>query len=259
MGMNPAVSTALDALFPSKARRALLETLFSGTLESASVSELARRARLTPRAVSVEVEKLQEAGLVEVEAIGSAHVVRANGRHPVSAALKRLLNSARPGLGEGADAERRTVRESLAAYGAPLLGDEPRRHYTLSDTVLRGLKLARTDATVLRVLPLVVFKHVRDFDWTDLRERARRMNLKAELGMLLDLTSDVASLPAVRAEARQLSDGRRKRKRFFHPVHGQFERELAQMRTPASAARWGFFLNMPEDAFRETLRKHAAT
>lgn len=252
------MSTALQALFPSKARRAVLETLFSGRLASASVSELARRARLTPRAVSMEVEKLQEAGLVEVEAIGSAHVVRANDSHPVTAALKRLLNSAESEVG-GADAERRTVRESLAAYGAPLLGNEPRRHYTLSDTVLRGLKLARTDATVLRVLPLVVFKHVHDFDWTDLRERARRMNLKAELGMLLDLTSDVASLPALRTEARQLSDGRRKRERFFLHVHGQFGRKLAQMRTPASAARWQFSVNMPEDVFRETLRKHAAT
>jgi DNA-binding transcriptional ArsR family regulator len=252
------VSAALSALFPSKARRAVLDALFSGKLTSASVSELARRARLTHRAVSMEVEKLQEAGLVVVEALGSAHVVRANERHPATAALKGLLRSVASGAEGGAE-EEHAVRASLVAFGAPLLGDEPQRHYTLSDTVLRGLKLARIDATVLRVLPLVVAKHAHNFDWTDLRERARRMNLKAELGMLLDLTSDVANLPALRTEADPLRDGRRKRERFFLPVHGQGERKLARMRTPASAARWQFYMNMPEDLFRETLRKHAET
>jgi DNA-binding transcriptional ArsR family regulator len=256
--MQSQFDIALEALFPSKARRAVLDMLFSGRLASATVSELARRARLTHRAMSVEVEKLQRAGLVLVEAVGPSHVVRANNSHPVAVALEGLLSSA-ASCAEDDAAEQRTVREALAAYGAPLLGDAPRRHYSLPDTLLRGLKLARADATVLRVLPLVVAQHAHDLDWTDLRERARRMNLKAELGMLLDLTSDVANLPALRKEADPLCDGRRKRERFFLPVHGQFERKLARMRTPASAARWKFYLNMPEDVFRETLRKHAAT
>ncbi|MGC4001044.1 MAG: hypothetical protein QM767_27705 [Anaeromyxobacter sp.] len=256
--MGSEESTALRALFPSKARRALLETLFSGQVSSASMSELARRAHLTTRAVSVEVEKLLDAGLLEVKAVGPAHLIRVNPKHPVAAALKRLVSSAKPDA-DAATVEQRAVRESLTAFGAPLLGDEPRRHYPLAETLVRALKLARTDATVLRVLPVVLAKHAGDLDWTDLRERARRLNLKAELGMLLDLTSDVAGLPALRREAAQLADGRRKRERFFLPVHGPADRKLARLRTPASAARWKFYLNMPEDAFRETLRKHGAT
>lgn len=252
--MNP----PLETLFPSKARRALLELLFSASGGRASVSELARRAELTPRAVAVEVEKLRAAGLVEVEAAGAAHIVRANPRHPVAAALEQLLRSART-TPRGAVAGQRAVRESLAAYGAPLLGARPRRHLALGEAVLRGLELARTDATVLRVLPLVVVRNLADFDWMDLRERARRMNLRSELGMLLELTSDVAGLPALRSEASPLRDGRRKRSRFFLAVHGQHERKLAQLRTPPSVARWKFWLNMPEDVFRETLRKHVAS
>jgi hypothetical protein len=54
------------------------------------MSELARRAGLTPRAVAVEVQKLVEAGLVEFQAFGSAHVVRRNQKNPASEALSEL-------------------------------------------------------------------------------------------------------------------------------------------------------------------------
>jgi DNA-binding transcriptional ArsR family regulator len=228
-------SPALRALFPSKARRAVVETLFSGRLLQASVSELARRAGLTPRAVAVEIQNLEEVGLVEVEAIGSAHVVRPN---------------------EDTDPADRKVRRSLAAYGAPLLGEEPRAFYSLVEALLRGLRLARKDATVLRVLPVVLAKHAQELDWTDLKERARGMNLRAELGMLLDLTGTVAGLSELRTQADDLADGRRKRQRFFPEVASSYERKLAEQRSPESATRWHFAMNMTEDSFRVMVRKH---
>jgi DNA-binding transcriptional ArsR family regulator len=244
----------MDALFPSRARRAIVELLFSGRLSQASMSELARRAGLTPRAVAVEVEKLAEAGLVEVEAIGPAHVVRANDAHPVAGPLRDLLTAA--SAAPKTDHDDRKVRRALAAFGAPLLGEEPRATWSLSESVLRGLRLARTDATVLRVLPVVLAKHAREIDWTDLMERARRMNLRAELGMLLDLTGTVAGLPEMRARSKELADARRKRVRFFPEVSGVFERRLAEQRSPASATRWHFAMNMTEESFRELVRKH---
>ncbi len=247
-------SPVLRALFPTAARRSVVELLFSGSAADASMSEIARRAGLTPRAVAVEVQRLEEAGLVEVQAVGSAHVVRPYSKNPATAALSELVKAARgasaPSTGD------RNVRRSLAAYGAPLLGEEPKAVFPLAETLLRGLKTARKDATVLRVLPVVVAKHVQDLDWTDLAERARRMNLRAELGMLLDLTADVADLPELHARTETLSDARRKRPRYFPLVEGAFERQLAAKRTPGAARRWHFLMNMTEESFRETVRKH---
>ncbi len=247
----------LRALFPSKARRAVVEALFSGHPSQASVSELARRAGLTPRAVSVEVEKLEAVGLVSVEAEGAAHVVKANRAHPVAKALAHLVRAARtPGTkSQPSDPD---LRPSLAAYGAPLMSDAPRPALPLADAVLRGLRAARTDATLLRVLPVVVAKNALRFDWPDLRERARRMNLKAELGMLLELTGHAGGLPEVEAQAAALRDGRRRRTRFFSTVANRYDEKLAEMRTPPSAARWGFRMNMTEESVRDMLRKHAS-
>jgi hypothetical protein len=251
---HPSSSPTLKALFPAKARRALIDLLFSGAVLEASTSELARRAGLTPRAVAVEVQRLEEAALVEVQAVGPAHLVRPNLRSAAARALSDLVKAAT--ASQQPAPPDRNVRRSLAAYGAPLLGEEPKPAFSLPETLLRGLKAARHDATVLRVLPVVVAKHVKELDWTDLAERARRMNQRAELGMLLDLTADVADLPDLRAHAAKLSDARRKRPRYFPFLEGTFERQLAAKRSPAAATRWHFLMNMTEEAFREMVRKH---
>lgn len=243
----------LKALFPTAARRAVVELLFSTTPAEGSMSELARRAGLTPRAVAVEVQKLEEAGLVEVQAFGSSHVVRQNPKNPASRALSELLRAAREAEAGGST---RNVRRSLAAYGAPLAGEEPRATLSLPETLVRALKMARRDATVLRVLPVVLAKHASALDWTDLVERARRANVRSELGMLLDLTADVANLRNLHAHAAGLRDGRRTRPRYFPSVEGTFEKQLAAKRTPAAASRWQFFMNMTEESFREMVSKH---
>ncbi|SRR6266568_3656412 len=247
-----ATPPVLKALFPTAARRAVIELLFSGAPAEASMSELARRAGLTPRAVAVEVQRLEAAGLVEVQAFGAAHVVRQNQKNPASRRLSELLRAARE---VDAGSSNRNVRRSLAAYGAPL-AEEPRAALSLSETLVRALKMARRDATVLRVLPVVLAKHANELDWTDLMERAHRTNVRNELGMLLDLTADVAHLPHLRAHSAELRDARRKRPRYFPLVEGSFEKQLAAKRTPEAASRWQFFMNMTEESFREMVSKH---
>lgn len=74
--------------------------------------------------------------------------------------------------------------------------------------------------------------------------------------MLLDLTAKVADLPSLRAHAEKLSDARRKRPRYFPRVDGALEKQLAARRSPEAATRWHFRMNMTEDAFRETVKKH---
>ena len=243
-------SDPLETLFPGKARRAVLAALFAEKhAEGMSMSELARRAGLTPRAMAVEVRKLETSGVVSVEPVGTAYVVRPVASSPVVKALRALLR-AMQAPPRRSDAGARAVRASLTAFGA-LLPDAPAsRPLSLTETVLRGLALARDDATVFRTLPALVAAHAKAFDWVELKDRARHMKLKAELGMLLDLTADVSGDKALHEQAKELWDGRRKRLEYFPSVGNTYEEKLADRRTPAAAARWGFRMNMPVDVFR---------
>lgn len=243
-----------DALFPSRARRAVLEGLFGPRGKAATVSELARKAGLTPRAVAVEVRRLAAAGLVEVEAKGAADLVCPSRRHPAARALSGLLKQAASASGTS----HRDPRPSLAAYGAPLPGVEPAPELPREEALVVGLQEARTDPTLLRVLPVVVLRNEGCLDWDDVRSRARRAKLKAELGMLLDLTAAVSGHVRLHEQTHGLSDRRRRVPRYLPEPASEFERRLANKRTPPAARRWGFRMNMSEASVGEFVRKHVA-
>ncbi|HTP52446.1 MAG TPA: DUF6036 family nucleotidyltransferase [Anaeromyxobacteraceae bacterium] len=212
------------------------------------MSELARRARLTPRAVAVEVQRWDKAGLLSVEAVGSAHLVRLRREHPAVAPLLALLATPPSQAAGPEDAD--SVRPSLAALGAPLLSTAAESPLPATDALLEGLRLARTDATVLLALPVVLARRAGEIDWDLLKEKARRLKLKAELGFLLEVTADIAGMPALRAHAPDLADGRRHVARDWPAAGGPRERELGERRRPPAAARWSFRMNITEEAFR---------
>ncbi len=243
-----------DALFPSRARRAVLLGLFGPRGNAATVSELARQAGLTPRAVAVEVRRLAGTGLVEVEAKGAADLVHPCRRHPAARALSRLMKQAASASG----VPLRDPRPSLAAYGAPLAGPDPVPAMSREEALVVGLLEARTDPTLLRVLPVMVLRNEGQFDWDDVRSRARRAKLKAELGMLLDLTAAVSGHAGLHEHTRGLADHRRRVPRDVPEPASVFERRLADKRTPPVARRWGFRMNMSEASVREFVKKHAA-
>jgi hypothetical protein len=243
------------ALFQSTTRTDLLEQLFVRGL-TASVSELARRARLSPRSVANEVRHLAALRLVTVEVVGGADVVKANLKHPAAKALQTLLRTPRdPGPDE---ALAREVRESLAAWGAPLAGVAACRHFPLGESLLRGLEAARQDGTVLRVLPAVLAEHLGDIDWSELKEDARHRKLKAELGMLVELTAGLLDRKDLCARVADLKDRRRRTLCYFPAVKSEFEKQLARKRSPAAARNWGFGMNLSEASFRSTLERHRA-
>lgn len=242
-------------LFQSQTRSAVLELLFVRGL-SASVSELARRSGLSPRAVANEVKHLLPTGLLLVETVGGADVVRGNVKHAVARHLRALF--ATPGTAGPNETSQRKARESLAHWGAPLAGVRPVCHFGLNESLLRGLEEARHDGTVLRVLPTVLARSVASMDWAGLREDARRRKLKAELGWLIELTAELLDRPELKAEAAALHDKRRRSLRFFPEVKSGYEAELARRRAPDVALRWGFWMNMSTESFRGTLEKHHA-
>ncbi len=46
--------------------------------------------------------------------------------------------------------------------------------------------------------------------------------------------------------------------RFLPEARNEFERLLAEERSPAAAVRWGFHMNLSEQSFRDLLEKHLA-
>ncbi len=244
-----------QALFQSRARTEVLRlVLVDGQV--ATMSELARRAGLSPRAIAKEVALLRALGLVRLQSVGAADVVSGNPDHPGAPFLRGLLQipAKRP---EDPD-RRKRVRESLAAHGAPLAGVDPVAHFKLEATLVEALDLARHDGTVLRVLPVVLAKHRGRLDWLELKEAARRRKLKAELGMLVELTAELLGDPALKRYVDDLRDRRRRVMRYLPEAKSDFERKLARRRTPRPVRKWGFLMNLGEDSLKPVLEKHLA-
>lgn len=92
-----------------------------------------------------------------------------------------------------------------------------------------------------------------------LASTARDLGVEAELGMVLDLTAELAGRDSFQTWARGL-----------RPVAGEpryltagpsvrvsaLGRAVADERTPAVVARWGFRENMPDEGFRRFFEKH---
>ena len=239
-------------LFQSATRSAVLDLLFVRGV-TASVSELARRSGLSARSVGNEVRHLRPTGLILVETLGGADFVRANRKHVGARHLTALLQTPLVPAIDPGDGKR--VRESLAAWGAPLAGARPVKHHSLEAALLQGLQEAWKDGTVLRVLPTVLARHVGEVDWPSMREEARKQKLKAELGLLVELTAAVTENDELRAQANGLRDRRQKKMRFLPEVKNRYEAELAKPRSPEVAGRWGFWMNMSEDSFRSVFEK----
>jgi hypothetical protein len=242
-----------QALFQSRTRTALLWLLLERGVTD-SMSGLARRAKLSAHSVAVEVKNLAKAGLLTVQSIGASDLVRANMEHPAVKPLVELLRTA-ASVGKAPPNET-IVKESLTAYGAPLLAYTPRRHLPLEEALVYGLRVAKCDGTLMKVLPVVLAKNALSLDWADLKENAKREKLKAELGMLVELTADVANKPELKEKARELQDRRRTVTSFFYEPRSKYERELAESATPAAARKWHFLMNLSEETLRSVMQKH---
>ncbi len=242
-----------QALFQSRTRTALLRLLFVDGV-SDSLSGLARRARLSQHSVAVEARNLARTGLVKVESVGASDLVRGNADHPAAKPLVELLRIAE--MAPGMTADETGVKETLAAYGAPLLAYKPHRHMPLEKAMVKALRLAKHEASLLKVLPVVVARNAQSLNWVALKENAKRAKLKAELGMLVELTADLAGRPDLKEKVRDLEDRRRTVEAFFYEPRSKYERELARTATPAAARKWGFLMNLGEDTLRSTMVKH---
>lgn len=195
------------ALFQSRTRTALLKAVLRDHVAD-SLSGLARRTGLSQHAVAVEVKNLAEAGLVRVEAVGTADVVRANDEHPAVGVLVQLLavaESAPPASDDSA------VKETLAAFGAPLRTRARRRHFPLESALVRGLAAVKRDPALLEALAVVLLKHRSTLDWRTLKEEARTLKVKRELVQVVELAADASGRIELKVHVAELKDRRRRK------------------------------------------------
>ena len=244
----------LEALVTSRTRAALLTwAVHSG--EERTMRELAHELGFSVPRVQAEARCLASLGLLEVQRRGGVDEVRPQKGELLQALAAVLL--ALESKNDREDRERSTVRGELVALGAPLLDPPTETGRPPEEILLDGLDLARSDATVLRVLPVVVMQQRLALDWNRLRDLARRRRLKAELGMLVSLTAELTGRRELLTEVEALRDRRRSRPEYFHdsPLSHR-ARLLAKERTPASVREWNFLMNMELKTFHNTLKHH---
>jgi cell division inhibitor SulA len=153
-----------------------------------------------------------------------------------------------------------TVRSWLRDLGAPLTraAVANRRAPAPEQVVVQGLRLAHTDASVARALPVMLWANRDTLRLADLVRRARRAKEGSTLGFFLELTSELAE--SRRPFAAEYADLRRDRPPsntfFFEGAEKSLVgKELAAINTPPVARRWRFLMNMPLDSFETLFRK----
>jgi hypothetical protein len=248
----------LPYLVTSRARRDLLRLLWAERAEG-SVSELARMARVSFAAAHRELEAMRAEGLVACERVGAALVYRANRKHLQAALVRRLLKEGMTASEAPSASHAEKFRGWLAAAGAPLLVSRPvvGRMPRLEEVLAEGLALSHHDATVARVLPLVLWRQKDRLDHVRLVQEATRRDELQALGFFLELTGRLGGDPRLCALSRRLRDRRRSRARqFFARPHGRMALAAARRKTPPLARRWGYLMNMGLDSFASAFAKH---
>jgi hypothetical protein len=248
----------LSYLVTSRARRYLLRLLWADGAEG-SVSDLARRARVSFAAAHRELGAMREEGLARAERVGAALVYRANPGYREASLVRRLLKegSAESTPPPAPDGQR--VRGWLAAAGAPLLVSRLVRDPgpRLEEVLAEGLALSHRDATVARVLPLVLWRHRDRLDHGSLVRAATRRNERQALGFFLELTGRLGGDSRLASLSEGLRDRRRSRTRpFFAGRQGRMALVLARKKTPPLARQWGYLMNMGMDSFASAFAKH---
>jgi hypothetical protein len=123
--------------------------------------------------------------------------------------------------------------------------------------MVQGLRLAHTDASVARALPVMLWANRDTLRLADLVRRARRAKEGSTLGFFLDLTSELAENWPFAGACADLRRDRLPSDTFFFEgaEKSLVGKELAVLNTPAVARRWRFLMNMPLDSFETLFRK----
>lgn len=246
----------LDYLVKGRVRRELFRLLW-GMGAAGNISDLARRARVTFSAAHKELEAMRSAGLARAERRGTELVYRAETEHPHAGLLRQLAKAPAGVQARGNDDHDDDVRGWLAAAGAPLGSPGHKRPSpSLEEALGGGLALSHRDATVARVLPLVLWRQRGRLNLDRLVREASRRDERATLGCFLELAGRFGGDADLVRAALALRDRRRTGTRpFFTGPQGPHAAAVARRNTPKEALRWGYVMNMGLDSFKAIFDK----
>jgi hypothetical protein len=127
---------------------------------------------------------------------------------------------------------------------------------SVEEAVGEALSLSHRDATVARVLPLVLWRQRDELDFDRLIREATRRDERHALGYFLELAGQLGGESRLVETARALRDRRRKKVRmFFAGPHGARALAATRRNTPKEALEWGYLMNMGLDSFRSIFEK----
>lgn len=247
----------LSFLVTSNTRRRLLHVLW-GAEAAGPVSDLAQRCGVSFASAHRELRAMRQAGLATTTRTSGRTVYRANAAHPQAALVRELVSMPRES-DPHEDKEAQDVRRGLKTLGAPLNGRAMRRaNVDVEETLAAGVRLARRDATVARVIPLCIWHERSNVDWKRLLASVHGAEEKHALGFFLELTTELSGDERFKSCAALLRDKRvRTVQDFFMGRKTASARELAEAKTPKVARGWGFRMNMEYDSFLSTFDKFA--
>jgi len=239
-------------LFKTKEYARLAELLWVDKV-SGSVNELAHLADLSYSTAHEELQRMKSLGLVKMQRVGKATLY--------SSALTEVESKVVKNLFSKTNLKRKTV--SFADYNLPLLGDfnelltdnqlEP------EELLVKSVKSAKKNATLLRVLPLMLKKMGAELNLYQLVYWAKRYEVNRELGFLLDLTAALTKNTKFSKLAKQFKDKRWSKPEYFFESDSNlsgFQEQLTEKNTPELAKKWYLKLNMGLDSFQSLYSKY---
>lgn len=246
----------LSYLVTSRTRRRLLELLW-GRGGSGSATGLAEQLDLSVTGVYRELQTMVRHGLVATRFEDGVEKYVAATEHPHADLLRMLVSTRQVTPHRHTEASRAT-RGQLRSLGAPLsIPAEPVAPAQREQVIVDGVRLARHDPTIARVLPIVLWAQRTMIDPERLEAAARTGRVKHALGFMLALTAELARDRGLKRLAESFRDHRARGTRpFFELPSSRAADELAARRTPDVARKWGFLMNMDLASFESQFTKH---
>ncbi len=249
----------LRFLVTSTTRRRLLQMLWGQDVVG-SVSDLAGQCGVSFASAHRELNAMRAAGLAKTRHEPGRTVFSADSDYPHAELVRQLASLAAPSKPPTKNREGQAVRRMLKTLGAPINGRRAKHSDVDTETALvDGIKLARRDATVARIIPLCLWHERDSIDWKKLVATVHGAEDKHALGFFLELTSKLTGDQRFKSCASMLRDKRVRAVRdFFDGRSTSSARELADLRTPKLARHWGFRMNMSMESFESIFAKFSS-
>ncbi len=244
-----------DYLVTSKTRRTLLELLWRDGL-SGTATELANMSGVAFAGAYKELKAMAASDLAETEWRNGRKVFSANRAHPMAGLLRKLVKKQHVEKNKHKE-ESKALREHLAFLGLPVSAQKtaPGPNVSVESLLVEAASLSQEDTSVARSLPVLFFKFRNSLDFDTLKHESLNRGNKHRVGFFLELAGELSRDKHLTEASNNFMDHRFKVPQPFFNNQSTLSQQLAEMRTPHLARKWGWRMNMGQDAFESTYEK----